>query len=233
MFNRYELAAKSQAALQRLKNSQPIEESNQHSYTKPDYARIAFEEFDENSFDIKLKLDNYYYKTFLGKLPAEHLAETVQIISNMADTIHSIYEHINIKPKTYGFELSTGLNNSEEILESKAQKYINDYLRDNYYALTTEQREVKFLNRVKPIAEQVIIENSMEPEAALEYSTKIILINELLDRIAFPITIQSIINESLHDEAYAEIFEQDKLNELWETYKLQSYNFARLISLIV
>ena len=151
----------------------------------------------------------------------------------MADTIHSIYEHINIKPKTYGFELSTGLNNSEEILESKAQKYINDYLRDNYYALTTEQREVKFLNRVKPIAEQVIIENSMEPEAALEYSTKIILINELLDRIAFPITIQSIINESLHDEAYAEIFEQDKLNELWETYKLQSYNFARLISLIV
>lgn len=232
--NRFELAAKAQVALQKINNNKMIQETaNQAPIGKPDYTKIQFEEFDENVFDMKLKLDSYFYKNMLKELPAENLAETVQIISDMNQTVHDIYEHINIKPKTYGFNLTTSFNNSEEILESQAQKYMNDYLRDNYYMLTTEQRSEKYFNKIKPIAEGIIIENEVDENTALEYASKVVLMENIIHRICFPLTIQSVIQESLDDESYGEIFEQDQLNNLWETYKTQSYNFARLVSLLV
>lgn len=233
----FQLAAQAQLGLNKIKQNKQQEllenQAPSFNYTKADYARMSFDEFDEHSFDNKSTLDSYYFKHLIKNIPEEHLEETIQIISNLYDKVKQIYEHVNVKPKTYGFNLTTSLNNSEETLEEQAQSYINGFLRDNYYNLTSDQREQKFFPRIKPIAESLVLENSLNEKNALEFASKVVLMEDLINRICFPLTIQSLIDESLHDPNYGKIFEQESLQKLWDEFNDQSFKFAKVVSMLV
>lgn len=233
----FQLAAQAQLGLNKLKASkeQNILENQipSFNYTKADYARMSFEEFDENIFENKSTLDSYFFKQMLKNIPEENLNETIQIVSNLYDKVKQIYEYINVKPKTYGFNINTGLNNSEETLEEQAQTYINGFLRDNYYNLTSQQREDRYFPKIKPIAESLVLENKLDDKSALEFASKVVLMEDLINRICFPLTIQSLIEESLHDASYAKIFEQEALQNLWESFQEQAFRFAKVVSMVV
>lgn len=234
--DQFQLAAQAQLGLNKLRNNkqQEITESeNSFNYTKADYARMSFEEYDESVFDTKSTLDSYYFKRLIKNIPEENLNESIQIISNLYDTVKQIYEHVNIKPKTYGFNISNSLNGSEEKLEEQAQNYINNFLKDNYYNLTAQQRQEKYFPKIKPIAESLVIENQLDENQALEFASKVVLMEDLINRICFPLTAQAFIEESLHDASYAQIFEQDALQELWDSFHKQSHNFAKVVSMLV
>ena len=236
--NQFQLAAQAQLGLNKYRASKredAITENTEDSfkYTKADYAKMAFEEYDETVFETKSTLDSYYFKRLIKNIPDEYLNESVEIISNLYDTVKNIYEHINVKPKTYGFNISNSLNNSEQILEDQAQSYINAFLKDNYYNLTAQQRQEKYFPKIKPIAESLVLENQLDETQALEFASKVVLMEDLINRICFPLTVQSFIEDSLHDASYAQIFEQEDLQNLWDSFHKQSYNFAKIVSMLV
>lgn len=238
MYNPFELAAKAQAALQKINSNkqQVLQEQDDSAFfkrTKADYARMAFEEFDESDFDTKSKLDAYFFKNMVRNIPEEHLQDTVQIVNNLYENVESIYKYVNVKPKTYGFNLSSSLNNSDEVLESQAQGYINTFLKDNYYNMTSSQREEKYFPKIKPLAESLVIENSLNETEALEYASKVVLMEDLIRRICFPLTIQSFIEETIQDDAYAELFEKEGLVNLWDSFNTKIHNLAKLVSMLV
>lgn len=232
-----QLAAQAQLGLQKLrsnKNQILLEnETPKFEYNKADYTKMAFEEYDESAFDTKSTLDSYYFKRLIKNLPEEHLNEGIQLVSNLYDTVKQIYEHINVKPKTYGFNLTNSLNNSDEVLEDQAQSYINSFLKDNYYNLTSEQRQDKYFPKIKALAESLVIENQLNENNAVEYASKVILMEDLISRICFPLTVQSLITESLHDEAYGKLFEQQALQDLWDKFNGQVHSFSKVVSMLV
>lgn len=236
-YDQYQLAAKAQEALQRIKNNKAQitneQVDNTFALNKANYAKMAFEEFDDEIFENKLKLDSFFFKHLIHNLPEQYLPETVQILENLTGITKQIYEHINVKPRTYGFNLQTSLNNSDEILENQAQNYINSFLRDNYYTLTSKQREEKYFPLIKPLAESFILENQLDEMKSIETASKVVLMEDLIRRICFPLTIQSFIQETLHDDTYGEMFEQEQLQDLWESFLNKSHSFAKLVSLIV
>ena len=233
----FQLAAQAQLGLNKIKNNKTQEilenQAPSFNYTKADYSRMAFEEFDENAFNNKSTLDSYFFKRLIKNIPNENINEGIQIVSNLYDKVKQIYEYINVKPKTYGFNINTSLNNSEETLEEQAQSYINGFLKDNYYNLTAEQREQKYFPKIKPIAESLVLENNLDDKAALEFASKVVLLEDLINRICFPLTIQSLIDESLHDVSYAQIFEQQPLQDLWESFQDQSFKFAKVVAMLI
>lgn len=240
MFDRLQLASKAQEALQRINanKAQTLKESNLNDINsfknnKANLVKAAFEEYDESDFTNKTTIDSYFFKNLISNIPSQNLEGMVEVISQLYDNSQSIYEHINVKPRTYGFNLQTALNSSEEVLENQAKNYINGFLKDNYYKLTTEQRQEKFFPKIKPIAESLILENQLNETEALEYASKVVLMEELISHIVFPSAVQSYIEESLQDASYAEVFEAEELQEKWDLFKNQVYNVAKIVSMIV
>lgn len=238
MYNPFEMAAKCQAALQNIRENkqQVLQEQDDSAFfqrTKADYAKMAFEEFDESDFDTKSKLDAYFFKNMIKNIPEEHLQDSINMVNSLYESVGKVYRFVNVKPKTYGFNLNSSLNNSDEVLESQAQGYINSFLKDNYYNMTSAQREERYFPKIKPLAESLVIENSLNETDALEYASKVVLMEDLIRRICFPLTVQSFIEETIQDDTYAELFEREDLVKLWEGFNTKAHNMAKLVSMLV
>ena len=242
MINRYELIEKAQQALQRIntnKQAQLLTESKAYdrfSYlnaVKQDLTKMAFEEYDESVMHNKSTVDSYYFKILTENSPVEHVAEIQTVINNLYNTTKKIYEQINIKPKSHGFDLKNALNESEDILENQAKSYINNYFKENYYALNKEQRVEKFYPKVKPIAEQLVLENHMNEEEALKFAFKTILAENLITKICFPNNIREYVEECLQDESYAEMFEQQVLQDNWDSFNRQTHNLSKIVAYLI
>ena len=135
MINRNELVEKAQQALQRInanKKAQLLNESkdtfntNYLTAIKKDLTKLAFEEYDESVMHNKSTIDSYYFKILTENSPIEHSGNIQQIINNLYNTTKTIYEQINIKPRSHGFDLKNALNDSETVLENQAKNYINN-----------------------------------------------------------------------------------------------------------
>lgn len=242
MINRYELIEKAQQALQRInanKQSKLLTESKDNFHSnyltaiKQDLTKLAFEEYDENVMHNKSTIDSYYFKILTENAPSEYVAEIQTIINNLYDTSKKIYEQINIKPKSHGFDLKNALNESEAILEKQAKNYINNYFKENYYALDKEQRVDRFYSKVKPIAEQLVLENHMNEEEALKFGFKTILVENLISKICFPNNVREYIEECLHDQSFAEMFEQQVLQDNWDSFNKQVYNLSKIVAYLI
>lgn len=242
MINRNELVEKAQQALQRInanKKAQLLNESkdtfntNYLTAIKKDLTKLAFEEYDESIMHNKSTIDSYYFKILTENSPIEHSGNIQQIINNLYNTTKTIYEQINIKPRSHGFDLKNALNDSETILENQAKNYINNYFKENYYALNKEERVDKFYTKVKPIAEQLVLENQVNEEDALKFGFKTILVENLITKICFPNTIREYIEECLQDQSFAEMFEQQVLQENWDIFNKQVHNLSKIIAFLI
>lgn len=243
MINRYELASKAHSALQRLRSNKATELLNENSTSlsseeyvsaaKKDLTKLAFEEYDESVFNTKAAIDSYYFKKLTSNCPNQHITELETILAKLYDTTKTIYEQINVKPRTYCFNIQTALNSSDEVLENQAKGYINSYLNDNYYKLSSDQRSETFFPKVRPIAESLIINNQLNEKEALEFASKTVLIENLITKICFPTVIETYIEETLHDPSYSELFEQGVLQETWDSFKNQVHKFSKIVSMLV
>ena len=194
---------------------------------------MIFEEYDEKFFEHKVKLDSIFYKSFFKNLEESHVSDVRNILTNYFDTVRQIYEHVNIKPRVYGFNINTALNDSDKILEESANRMINDYINQQYYSLDSEQREQKYFTAVKPIASEVILKEHVDENEAVQFGTKSVVIKDFLERISFPMTVRNRIEEDMIDEGYGKIFDQDKLRTLWDTFQEQTMDLAKIIAVLV
>ncbi len=233
--NQFELAAKSLQALGRIQNNrQRIEEEKlDPAKIKPNYTKVFFEEFDEESFNQKVKLDSGYYNMLLSKLEESDLESVQGLLGNMLGTVRQIYEHINIKGKVYGMSRLATLDDTDDMIQESAGRIVNDFIGRNYYSLTREERHSKYMNEVKAVATSSVIQEGVEPEVAVQQAIKTAVFIKLIESINFPLTVKSEIEHCLVSEEYSQIFKQDELNSLWDLFNEQCQEFAKIVSVIV
>ncbi len=114
--NQFDLAEQSLKALNKLQATKANliqEEAEAKALPKVNYAKFVFEEYDDDSFETKVKMDTAYYNVLLGKLEESQQEAVQSILSGMLKTVKTIYETINVKPKIYGLQRLNGLNENQ------------------------------------------------------------------------------------------------------------------------
>lgn len=234
--NQFDLAEKSLSALNKLKSNKEalLQESEEKSkLPNVNYAKFVFEEYDDDSFEDKVKLDTAYYDVLLGKLGDEQQEAVQTILGQMLNTVKDIYETVNVKPKIYGLQRLKGLNESKTNIHQSASRIISDFITRNYYKLTQEEREERYMSRVKDTSKDLIINEGIEPSEAVEFALRSAVIEELLEHINFPMTVKNEIETSLTSDKYAKMFNPTVLKEQWDKYQHQASNFSNIVSAIL
>lgn len=225
-------------SLSRIKQSR--EESNidllQEHYSNlssVDRGKYLFEEFDSIVWEGKIKVDMMYYDQLFQKLDETQTEQVEKLLSSMYKDVHNIYEFINVKPELHGSDVTFDiLNESMSSIHKKLSKVIYEFLDRKFYDLPLQERCDRYQERSKEDAKQLMVEGTT-PEEAIKFSVKTVLAEDLLDTIAFPFSIRSRLNHLLENADYGEIFDQDKLQELTQTYEKKRHNVAKIVSAIV
>lgn len=233
MDDHFGIAAKSRKALDRIQNAKNDQLSEDLAWKRPNYSKVIFEEYSDEAFEEKVKRDAAYYNVLFKRLDEDQSANLHKILGNMMGTIRQIYEHIDIKPKVYGLGRLPSLNETDNVIEENATRIISDHINRNYYQLTRDQRRDKYEIGVKSIASDLVVQESIEPEEAVRFGTKVFVVKQFLEDISFPLVVRGEIEDCLTSKAYGEIFEQEKLQDIWESFQTQVFNISKIIASIV
>lgn len=229
-----EFSNKARDALQRIqerKNEKSASDLLLETKLDYDYSRQVFEEFTDSKFVKKIEVDKYIYESFLKNVENEEVLNQVNTqLGEMLDTIKSIYEHINIEPKIYGFKTLTAQSSEDELI-SESRRIIFEHLDRNYYLLTTPERDRKYKDYVIGRSYDITINENIEVDESVTHAYKAAIINSLLENINFPFTIKCKIEELLESQIYKEVFDADTLEALWESFQEQSFNLSRIFSM--
>jgi hypothetical protein len=208
-----------------------------------DYGAAVFEEYSTDGWVSKIKKDANIYNVFLENAE-EPIMEKIQIlVSNLLSTTNTIYEHINIKPSNYGFQnlhLPTDKHSDDTVLEASAIdlenegiRIVNTYLDKHYYAMGNHERKKLYQERVQNMAKDIVLNEDINIDEAVEHAYKSVVIENLVEAINFPRPAYYRIQELMTSEAYGEVFEQDKLVELWNDFKTKSNTLSRVFAQLV
>ncbi len=211
------------------KDLQEIIKENKDRY---DVGRNFFDEFDVNKFKTKLHIDTLFMEQLTQKLEPSQSIKVEELLIGLYNNTRQIYEFINIEPEIYGKFDETLLNESEGSIKNKLSKKINTFLENKYYNLSVNKRAEKYSDKIQSTSEKLISEG-VEIDDAVTYSIKECLMNELIEDISFPFAIKSRLTFLLENEAYAEIFDQDKLKELYENFEIKKRGIAKIIAACV
>ena len=223
-----EISAKAAEALDRIRSKRNIQsQDNKHQ----DFSRIVFEEYSESAFIKKIKLDTYIYENLLTECDEQYLPQIQEQLVLYVDSIRSIYEHINIEPKLVGFNKLT-LESSENQLNQEGRRIIFEYLDKNYYSLNQAQRSAKYKSQVIHEAKDLVISDNIEIDDSVSHVYKAAILSNLLESVAFPFVIKNTILELLESESYRQIFNAEKLEELWSNYNENLSSISKILSLV-
>ena len=229
---RFDICAQSLEALNRMRSKQDVL-AKENASVKKDYSRLVFEEYNDDYRSIKITGDSIFYNCLTNRLDNIHEDDMQILFTNLTHTMNSIYEHINIKPKVYGFSESEIQNESEDVLHNKAVHIITEFLNYNYYTLSKEQLSKLYLKDITTIARDLIITETLDTNDAVQFALKSLIIESLIEKINFPMTVQDKINELMISNEYKAIFDQDRLINLWETFQNQSRDIAKIVTTVV
>ena len=230
-----DLFTKSKDALARIQNGKKEQQElkNESTWRRPNYSKLVLEEYESSLFDDKIRTDSAYYNVLFKRFDESQSENLHKILGSMMSTVRSIYEQINIKPKIYGLSRLPSLNNTDSDIQENATLIISDYINRNYYKLSREQRQDKYEEGVKALASDMVVQESIDPEEAVRFSTKVIVVKQFLENINFPLVVRGEVENCLTSNEYGEMFEQDKLRDLWESFDKQSLSLAKVIASVV
>jgi hypothetical protein len=225
----------SRQALLKLKESQTNKKAPikiiQEGISKSSAGSQYFEEYDQLLWEGKVKVDMLYLDQLLQKI--EESEDIYKALGNYFKTIRQIYEFVNIKPEIYGKNVNfTILEKSNETQKQILSNIIYEYFDRNFYNLTTEQRRVKYLEESRELSKKLIAEG-VDLEDAVSFSTKVCIVESLLQKIAFPFASWSRINYLTESDDYRKVFDQDNLIALVNTFKNNANSLAKVIASIV
>lgn len=235
--DRIEISNKSRVTLNRIRakqkgtNKKPIHEIIMEEKIQMPH-RFVFEEYSEGGWGKKVKTDRYIYNVLLKNLPEDKLEEAQMLVGDLLSVTRAVYEHINIEPKIHGFTNVT-LESSQIEIEIQAQKVVDQFLIENYYGMSGEQRNKIYESNVVPFAQHLVIQENLDPDIANEHSFKTVLFENFLMKVNFPFIIKEKVEELLESDIYKEMFDQEQLLKHWDDFKTQSRDFARIVSTIV
>jgi hypothetical protein len=142
-----------------------------------------------------------------------------------------IYEVINIKPEIFGKDLSNDV--SEEEKNETVKVTLETYLNKHYYNLTSDKRieiyESVVINNVKDLMQK----HQMDVNEATTFAIKWCVFENFLHKLAFPGLIERKIQYLIESEDYGKVFDQEKVQNLYEQYCDQAKAISRVLAALV
>ena len=231
----FDAMIESQAALRKIHESQSKKRDHmeiiQEGIQKATAGSEFFEPYDSLLWEGKVKVDMLYFDQLLQKL--EESEQIYNALGNYFKNIRQIYEFVNLKPEIYGKGLDyTLLEKSNEVQHQLLSTVIYEYFDKSFYSLTTEQRKQKYLEESRDLAKQLISEG-VEPEEAITFSTKVSIVETLIQKIAFPFAVWSRINYLTESDDYRKVFDQESLVELVDVFEKKVHSLAKVVAAVV
>ena len=197
---------------------------------KFDTGKAFFQEYDLVVYEGKIKVDMLYYDQLFQKMD-DSVSEGIQnAIISLYKTINSIYEFVNIAPEIYGNGIDVSiLESSIETTHRKLSKVVFEFLDNNFYKLSAEQRKVKYFEEHKELAKSLISEGN-SPEESISFSVKSIITEKLLRHLSFPFGSWSRINYLVENDDYGAIFDQEKLVVLVDEFNKKLRAVSKIVA---
>jgi len=232
-----ELMCEAQQALQKLNNEKESKKDLlvefQNTWSKYDKGRAYFEEYTPESFQSKIKVDLLYMDQLLQKLDNDQIHEVEKLISSLYKDVKEIYEFINVKPEIYGKNITEQLiNENNEKIKGLLSKNIYNYLSNHFYELPVERRESLYFERTKEDSRHLISEGQ-DAETAVEFSIKKCLMEDFVRNICFPPVIRNRLNYILEDDAFGDLFDQNALHDVYNSYNKKLNSISKIIAVCV
>lgn len=227
--NKMQLSTDAYNALKRIRSNKAEEVSLEQKYIKPKRQAQIFEEYSDAKFENKVNIDINIYNQFMKGITEEQLVGVKSLLANMLETTKSIYEHINIEPKIYGFK-QLSVDSSEDELQLESKRLLNDHFNKMYYSLTSAQRYETFKDVVVEMAYEYVSEDKLPLADATEHAYKTTIIERFIKTINFPYLIESKINELMESDMYGEMFDRDRLTDLTEQFDEQLRVLSRVFA---
>ncbi len=229
--DKFKLQQKAIDALQRIKNDQHISETqNTRQFLPvPNSSKISYliEHYDDESFNNKLNHDIAYYNVLLNNLePGVDKNKTATEVEELFEIVNEIYKEIDAKAQTYGGKHFNNIT-SEESFEKEAYRIITEHIDKNYYSLNIDEKDKKYKDETILLANRLIEEENLNIDEAVSLSQKKIILEGLLNKIAFPLIIKGRIDEMLTESQNDEFFDNSRLISLYEMYsnKIEKLSF--------
>ena len=205
--------------------------SEMQTYIKnKDNLEDFFEEYDPTIYESKAKIDMLYYNQLLEKLEEGDISSIEKVITELYKNVNQIYHHINIKPETYGNILKLeDLNESIEMVHKKVSEQIFEFLDINFYRLSNDKRKERYFTESIDLSKKLIIEG-VEPDDAISYSVKVVMMENFLRNIAFPRNIWTRIQFLSEDVDYGELFDQTDLVNLVESFNKKLTAVSKIVA---
>ena len=231
----FDAMIESKKALQKIQESKTKKRDSleiiQEGIQKATAGSEFFESYDSLMWEGKLKVDMLYFDQLLQKL--EESEQIYAALGGYFKNIRHIYEFVNLKPEIYGKGLDyTILEKSNEVQHQLLSNIIYEYFDKNFYSLSTEQRKEKYLEESRELAKQLISEGT-EPEQAISFSTKVSIVETLLQKIAFPFSVWSRINYLTESDDYRKVFDQESLVNLVDIFKNKVHSMSKIVAAVV
>ncbi|HQF36471.1 MAG TPA: hypothetical protein PLL26_02410 [Candidatus Dojkabacteria bacterium] len=231
----FDIMNESRKALQKIQESKSQKKSHmeliQEGIQKVTVGSEYFEPYDSLLWEGKVKIDMLYFDQFLQKLE-----ETEQIYSALGayfKNIRQIYEFVNLKPEIYGKGVDYAiLEKSNEAQKQILSNVIYEYFDRSFYSLTPEQRKERYLEESRDLAKTLISEG-VEPEEAIKFSTKVSIVENLLQKIAFPFSVWSRIKYLTESDDYRKVFDQDALIDLVNSFEKRVHSMSKVVASVV
>lgn len=225
----------SRKALQKINESKSKKKGHleiiQEGIQKATAGSDFFEAYDSLLWEGKVKIDMLYFDQFLQKL--EESEQMYSALGEYFKNIRQIYEFVNLKPELYGKGIDyTILEKSNESQHQILSNIIFEYFDKSFYSLSSEQRKEKYLEESRELAKTLIAEGT-EPEEAITFSTKVCIVENLLQKIAFPFSVWSRIKYLTESDDYRKVFDQEALVELVDSFERKATSMAKIVAAVI
>jgi len=191
-----------------------------------------FADYSDTKFKEKVNLDSFVYNKLLENIQESEREPVSTLITEMLKDVQDIYKFINIEPKNIGF-VNMSSADTKNSLVIEASNIINNFMNKNYYSLSKDEKHKKYKDSVINFAHNIVIEEGLTPQEAIEHSYKTAIIENLLNNINFPFVIKHKLNEVFEDDIYNDFFDIGELHSLKESVEIKIKNIARVISVLI
>jgi hypothetical protein len=191
--------------------------------------RYMFDEFDSNIFETKIHIDMLFYDKLFSSLTEDQFKQIEGLLGQLYKNVGEIYEFINIKPEFYSNIDVTILDKPMVEAKEIVGNYIYEYLDKQFYTITPKQRYEKYFVACKGQVRS-LIEEGVDSEDAIIHTVKAYLMEQFIKNITFPFAIYTHIKETMENEEYGLIFDQEKLIDLVENFETKIHQISRIIA---
>ncbi len=235
----YDIMIESKNTLRKLKTAKKNHDIDlvaelSEGFKKYDSGRDMYETYDILEFEGKSQVDMLYYEQLLKKITENDQINKIEgILTSLTKNVNQVYEISNLKPEIYGRKISVDiLNDSHSESSSKISKQIYEFLDGNFYKLNVDQRNKKYFNEAAVISKKLITEGN-DVDESIEYSVKCVVMENLLEKIAFPFSISSRINHLIESDIYSKVFDNTRLIDSVDNVNEDIRKLASIISVVI